>query len=158
MKPFPERSIIALSLFLSLPLFAQEASFPDITINAEYKGPHKVPIGSTKSIPPHVFYRTKGYNFHMTLSIIAQRASTLFDSSLGIVCILPDYTVKKFFLEYDNMINTSENQYHYSFPVRIQRSGWIKVFIASREEMQSETDVTFYHGTSNKESIYLHTQ
>jgi hypothetical protein len=128
--------LLSLSIF-SL-LHSQELSLPKITIEAQYKGPHKVAIWGTTSIPPHVFYKIKGYDFQIRVSIIVQGNSTFIDSLLGIVCILPDHSVNKYYFKHDEIIKYSDHEYQYSFPVRISDSGWIRVFIASRKEMQSD--------------------
>ncbi len=144
-----------LSFFIFSLSHSQELSLPKITIEAQYQGPHKVAIGGTKSMPPHVFYKIKGYDFQIRVSIIVQGNSTFVDSSLGIVCILPDHSVNKYYFKHDGIIKYSDHEYQYSFPVRISDSGWISVFIAPRDDMQSDTYVGFYQNTSNRESIHL---
>jgi len=122
--------IILLLTHFSSPLLAQEAPLPEIKLEVEYKGPHQTVVGATKSIPPHFIYKTDGYDFQIELSITVQKYFTFSDSMYGIVCILPDHSVAKFYFDKTHLIRTSSQNYRYSFPLRIDRSGWINVFMA----------------------------
>ena len=129
---------------------------PKIKVEAQYLGVYKVPTAVTNSYPSKVVsYRTEGYNYQVKLIISFPDYSPFIDSLYGIICILPDYSEQKNPLRKTEIVKLSDREYTYSFPLRINENGWIKVFIASNQEMLSNIDVRFYKSTSNKERIYL---
>lgn len=149
---------VLLTIFLFSRIQAQQDQVPNIMVEAEYKGPHEIGVGATKSIPPHIFYKTDGYNFDIKVLIITQNNSSFIDSAYGIVCILPDYSVRSIYLDHKSILRISEFTYQYSFRQKVKSGGWMKVFLVSRIEMQSDTDVNVYRMTSNKERIFLDTR
>jgi hypothetical protein len=155
MNKFRKLSLALVPFFICSSLYAQGISLPDIALDAQYMGPHKVITWATKSIPPHFGYRIEGYDFQVQASIITQGDSSFEDSLFGLVCILPDHSVTKYFFVHDQIIKCSDHEYQYSFPLRISESAWVTIFIASRQEIESDTYPGSYEHTSNKETLYL---
>lgn len=148
-------TITLFSTSIAFQIQAQEIVFPQIKVEAEYIGVNKTVIGGTTSIPPHYFYKDHGHTFSMTMSLAVDSASQFEVQNFGIVCIRPDKSVQKISLYDDTVVKTSPFRYEYPFLIIVDDGGYIEVFLASKEDMRSNSDVAFYQKTSNKQSLVL---
>jgi hypothetical protein len=114
--------------------FAQTLEMPNIEVEPIYKGEYKIPTAYTKSYPPHqVASKIIGYNYQIKIRLSFPENYQMIDSSYGIVCILPSYETKKLSFKSDNIVQVSPGEYEYSFKLRIEEKGWLKIFIAQKK-------------------------
>ena len=144
-------------LLVNLPLFSQEVRPPVILAETEYLGPHKVPSwSSTRAYPGVQSYFTDGHDFRIDISVRVADTATFMSSAWGVVLVLPDRSVNKYYLESGDLHQGVGQHYQHSFYIRIREGGWMTVFLAPVKEMQSDLNVRLYTGTSNRESHFLY--
>ncbi len=143
-----------LILFVQLS-YSQQIQMPQITIDAIY-------LGRGKKISPieyysHYFIINEGYKYKIRVRMNFPKDYIPNFLQYGIVCILPDFKVKKLNLNPKNILQYSPKEFDYTFRLKVINNGWLRIFVAQKNDFYKDTDVRFYDSTSNKANIFLST-
>jgi hypothetical protein len=155
--------ILILLITSTFEVFAQSNAaaiihMPAITqVHAKLLGIRKTITGTTRSVPPRSFYKIDGYDYLINLELSASDPSMKIDTTINIVCIFPDKSVKIFRIRPDSIFEISTLYYQYSFSIEIQMKGLYSFILATNYEIERPVDPIFYQQVSNNQSIYLHT-
>jgi hypothetical protein len=125
-------------------------------IRADFVQVRKTIIGATRSVPPHYLYRVEGYDYSITIEILQQDTAPLV-GSYGIVCFLPDGSIRKFPIVEGNLSSRSPEISEYSLPLEIQARGLHRFLLAHSEDFNSNRHPRHYQNVSNTQSVYLET-
>ena len=126
-------------------------------IHADFIGARKRVSGSTKSIPPHYFYKIEGYDYIMTIELSLVEPSTGIDTSIAIACIFPNNSIRIVKINPDSVLKRSPQYFEYSFPLEIIDNGNYNFVLSTTHEIERSIDPKFYQLLSDKQSIYLET-
>ena len=109
----------------------------------------------SRSIPRQFYYLTIGYDYLISLDIVIPESRGLADTSLYILWISPEDSIRTLHIEPSGVVESSGQYLKYSFQMSTLKGGWYKVFITTLNELERGVDPKFYQEVSNQQAIYI---